>query len=69
VTDVRGEVPGHRQHQRRGDEPVPAVLAEEPADARTAAAAAGTSASPGRCTGPPASRDRTGPQRQYAVAS
>jgi hypothetical protein len=31
--DVRGEVPGHRPHQRRGDELVPAVLAEEPVNA------------------------------------
>jgi hypothetical protein len=33
VMDIRGEVLGHRQHQRRGDELVPAVLAEEPVDA------------------------------------
>src|SRR5215831_16578926 len=37
--------------------------------ARTAAAAAGRSAASGRCSGSPASRDRTGPGRRYAVAS
>jgi hypothetical protein len=31
--DVAGEPLGHRQHQRRGDEPVPAVLAEKPVNA------------------------------------
>jgi hypothetical protein len=30
MADVRGEPLSHRQHQRRRDEPVPAVLAEEP---------------------------------------
>jgi hypothetical protein len=33
MADVRGEPLSHRQHQRRRDEPVPAVLAEEPVDA------------------------------------
>jgi hypothetical protein len=32
MADAGGEPPGHRQHQRRGDEPVPAVLAEEIVD-------------------------------------
>jgi hypothetical protein len=32
MADAGGEPPGHRQHQRGGDEPVAAVLAEEPAD-------------------------------------
>jgi hypothetical protein len=32
MADAGGEPLGHRQHQRRGDEPVPAVLAEEPVD-------------------------------------
>ena len=32
MADVGGEPLGHRQHQRRGDEPVPAVLAEEVVD-------------------------------------
>jgi hypothetical protein len=33
MADTGGEPLGHRQHQRRGDEPVAAVLAEEPVDA------------------------------------
>jgi len=33
MADAGGELRGHRQHQRRGDEPVAAVLAEEIADA------------------------------------
>jgi len=33
MADVGGEPLGHRQHQRRGDKLVPAVLAEEPVDA------------------------------------
>ena len=33
VADVRGEPLGHRPHQRRGHELVPAVMAEEPVDA------------------------------------
>ena len=33
VMDVRGEPLGHRAHQRRGHELVPAVMAEEPVDA------------------------------------
>ena len=33
VADVRGEPLGHRAHQRRGHELVPAVMAEEPVDA------------------------------------
>ena len=33
VADVRGEPLGHRAHQRRGHELVPAVVAEEPVDA------------------------------------
>jgi len=32
MADAGGEPPGHRQHQRRGDEPVAPVLAEEPVD-------------------------------------
>jgi hypothetical protein len=31
--DVRGERLGHREHQRRGHELVPAVMTEEPVDA------------------------------------
>jgi hypothetical protein len=30
MADTGSEPPGHRVHQRRGDELVPAVLAEEP---------------------------------------
>jgi hypothetical protein len=33
MADTGGEPLGHRQHQRRGDKPVPAVLAEDPVDA------------------------------------
>ena len=33
VADVGSEPLGHRQHQRRGHELVPAVMAEEPVDA------------------------------------
>ncbi|HEU5219603.1 MAG TPA: hypothetical protein VFU23_13165 [Gemmatimonadales bacterium] len=33
MADAGGEPRGHRQHQRRGDEPVAAVLAEEIVDA------------------------------------
>ena len=33
VADVRGELLGHRPHQRRGHELVPPVMAEEPVDA------------------------------------
>jgi len=33
MADAGGEPPGHRQHQRRGGEPVAAVPAEEPVDA------------------------------------
>ena len=33
MADAGGEPLGHRQHQRRGGEPVPAVLAEEIVDA------------------------------------
>jgi hypothetical protein len=33
VVDVRREHPGHGQHQRRGHEPVAAMVAEEPVDA------------------------------------
>jgi len=33
MTDAGSELRGHRQHQRRGDEPVAAVLAEEIMDA------------------------------------
>ena len=33
MADVGSELRGHRQHQRRGDEPVAAVLAEEIMDA------------------------------------
>jgi hypothetical protein len=32
MADLSGEPLGHRQHQRRGDEPVAAVLAEELVD-------------------------------------
>ena len=32
MADAGGEPPGHRQHQRRGDKPVPAVLAEDVVD-------------------------------------
>jgi hypothetical protein len=32
MADIGGEPLGHRVHQRRGDELVPAVLAEEPVD-------------------------------------
>ncbi len=34
VVDVRREHLGHRMHQRRGDIPVPAVMAEKPVDPR-----------------------------------
>jgi hypothetical protein len=33
MADVGGEPLGHRPHQRRGDELVPPVMAEEPVDA------------------------------------